>query len=174
MNVTRILLLLISIAIAIGPIGTALIIYRDNLVDLVVPPEASEVMTKLSTEKPSAAFENYEYDASSRTVTLKVSIKNPYTFNLIINSLSADVECTAHHFHLGRVYSDIPQNIPAKSTTSIEMTVKWDEGVEAHIDSDHSGQSSILVDLVQLAADVQGISVQLQSRISLSDPVPIR
>lgn len=174
MNIVKILLLLISVAITIGPIGTAAIIYRDNLIDLVVPPEASQLVTEFSEEKPSVTFKEYEYNTSSRTVNLEISVTNPYAFSLVINSFSADVECTAHHVHLGKAYCHDPQSIPAKSTTSVVITVTWDEDATTHTDNNHSGESSIFVDLVQLTADVQGINVQLQDRVSLSDAIPIK
>lgn len=173
MNIVKVVLLLTSIAITVGPIGTALVMYRDNLIELVVPSEASDILTTFSSEKPSATFENYEYNISLNTVTLKINLTNPYKFTLVVDSLSADVECREHHFHLGKAYSQNSQNIPSGSTKSVTLTVTWDEEALYHINNNHHGQSTVFVDLVQLKADVQGVNVQLQDRISIPDPIPI-
>jgi LEA14-like dessication related protein len=138
-----------------------------------VPPEASQLVTELSTEKPNATFKKYEYNVSSRTINLEIRVTNPYAFNLVINALSADVECTAHHVYLGKAYCPDPQSIPAKSTASIVVALTWDEEAATHTNINHSDQSSIFVDLAQLTADVQGVNVQLQDRISLPDAIPI-
>jgi LEA14-like dessication related protein len=173
MDKVRICLALISVAITAGPICGALIIYRDNLLAVVIPPQASDLLTDFTNKSPNATFVEYYYNASSQSVTLKINVTNPYSFDLTINSFSADVECREHHYHLGNVTSNVPQNIPKNSFALISVVMIWTQDAAKHFQTSHLGESSIFVDLVDSKVDVQGIAVQLQSRESIPDPIPI-
>lgn len=173
MDKVRTCLVLISVAITAGPICGALIIYRDNLLALIIPPQASDLATDLTNNSPNATFVEYHYNASSQSVTLKINVTNPYGFDLTINSFSADVECRDHHYHLGNVTSNVPQNIPKNSFALVSVVMTWTQDAVNHFQISHPGKSSTFVDLVDSKVDVQGIAVQLQSRESIPDPIPI-
>lgn len=172
MDKTRLLLTVASIAITMGPISYGLIIYRDNLMDLVLPSEAIEILNEFSKERPNATVVESNFNASMRTALIKIDLTNPYKFTLIVNSVSADVECNTDCFHLGRAVSEESRTIPAESTGSIIMNATWTPEAVNHVRSVHPCSSSIIVDFANLIVDVQGINVTLPSRITLPEPIP--
>jgi len=173
MDKVRLILILISVAITAGPVSGALIVYRGNLLALLIPPDASRLATDLSNVSPNATFVEYGYNTSSRTVTLKINVTNPYSFDLTINSFWAEAECREHHYYLGNVTSNVSQNIPRNSSALIFAMMIWTQDAENHFQNSHPGESSIFVDLVGSKVDIQGIAVQLQNRESIPDPIPI-
>ena len=166
------LLTVASIAMTMGPISYGLITNRDNLMGFVIPSKATEILNELFREQPGATVVESYYNASMRTASIKINLTNPYKFALIINSVSADVECNADCFHLGLAVTGESKIIPAKTTESIIMNVTWTPEAVIHVSSVHPGSSSIIVDLTNLIVDVQGVSVKLPSKITLPEPIP--
>lgn len=162
MDKIRLVLLLISIAITIGPVAAVLITYKNDLQDAVIPPEIYEVRDDLKNETPSiASIYPSRFNSSSRTVSITISIKNPYMFKLTIDSISANVVCVSHGFALGKVTSSGEQSILPHSIAPITAVVALSGQAMNHASLLHAGETKINARLTDVFVDVQGINVKL-------------
>ena len=173
MDKIRLLLTLITLAIAVGPLAGVLIVYQNNLLGLIVPPELIKIMngnffTEKSFQPPK--FVGSQYDAASRTVTLTFNFSSP--FNMTFNSMSANVECAVHEVLLGHAALGKPITVRANETAMVTVTCTWTEDAISHFQSAHAGAKSIDVDLVGLSINVKGINIQMNDRIRIPN-VPI-
>ncbi len=126
MDKLRVALILITIAIIAGPIAATMVIYRDNLLGLVLPaelgspsnPSNSSVLNPVSSFEPPQ-YINSTFDNVSRTFSVTFNFANPYPLALTINSMSCNVECTAHHFPLGSAKLASPVHMNAGETVVV-------------------------------------------------------
>ena len=163
----RLILTVITIAINVLPIAGVLLMYRDNLLGLVVPPEINTVINDVVTPgKPveeslvNFTFEGSQYDAESRRVTAEFAITNPLNVDLAVNSMSADVLCTEHGFSIGHGGISNPVDIGAGETATIGIEGTWTEEAINHFKTFHSGAENIDIGLTGLSIDVNGIVVE--------------
>jgi hypothetical protein len=144
------------------------IIHRNNLLELVVPPNLSEILsgtffTDGSLEPPK--FVGSEYDVASRTVTLTFNFTNPFKFDMTINSMTANVECAADNFLLGNAALKQPVKLPAGETALITIAGTWTEAAIDHFQTAHPGAENIDVNLVRLIVDLDGVTVQMNEPV---------
>jgi hypothetical protein len=192
MQAVGIILVLISIGTIVAPIGVVAYTYRDNLLQLVVPPQLDDVMnggifsnnvtninnsdlgnsTDLNSGFVAPVIVNQQIDKVARTLTLTVNFTNTFTFNLDLNQFSADVVCSQHNFQLGSVQLSNPVVIDAGQTAQLFITGAWSQDAENHFTSDHPGAASIDVKLVNITIDVNGITIQQTEPVSIGS-VPI-
>lgn len=175
MDKIRLLLILITLATIAGPVMGIMVLYRNNLMGLVVPPELTEIaggtfLNNGSLEPPK--FMNSQYDLTSRTVTLTFNFTNPLNFDLTIKTMSANIECTLHKLPLGHATIKDPVVILPNETAIITVLGNWTEDAISHFQSAHADAKSIDVDLVGLKIDVSGINIQMKERINVPN-VPI-
>jgi hypothetical protein len=180
MDKIRLLLTLITIAITLGPIAGIVIMYQNNLLELFIPPEINEIANNLMSGggtngtrlEPPTIVGLPQYDEASRTVTLTFQYKNTFTFDITVNSMSGSIVCDAHNFPLGKATLDKPVSIRAGETATITVLGTWTEEAISHFQTAHAGEKSIDIALVDLAVDIQGITIQTNQRITIPD-VPI-
>jgi len=161
-------LLAISVVTFLGPMGAALVIYRDNLATLVVP-ETPEFMTVA----PEIEYVGYQIIDPLKPPSLKFKIANPYSINLRLNSISAKVFCSDHDTLLGFANETGSINIPAKSPAIISLVLTFTSEGDMHIITNHLGKNDFYVDLRGLALDIQGIKLRYEEQISRVGPIPI-
>lgn len=130
----------------------ALVIYRNNLMDLVIQEKTAEFFT----EAPE--FEYAGYDTAKRVLRFKIG--NPYSKDLNFSSISAEVFCSDHDFLLGCANETEPINIPKKSSVTIEIALNFTAEGTTHIATHHLGKD-FYVDLQNLAVDIQGIRIKV-------------
>jgi hypothetical protein len=172
---TRLILTAITIAINLVPIAGILLAYQNNLPGLVVPPEIDRITNGgFITEEPlePPVFVDSQYNVTSHTVTLTFQFTNPFNFDVTINSMSADIQCDAHNFPLGHATLNNPVNIRASETATITVLGTWTQDAINHFQTAHAGAQSIDVELVGLTINVNGINVQTNEHIKISN-VPI-
>jgi hypothetical protein len=189
MQLVGVALLLISIGTILAPIGAVVVIYRDNLPNLVIPVELSSednllspiigdfggfgdvnVTDNLTTDHDSLlapVFVDAQIDAADRSFTITVNFTNTFSFNLTLNSLSAGVICHEHNYLLGNVSVNGPITIRSDETSQIYITGSWTQDAENHVSTMHEGQTSINVDLIDLTIDVNGINVHNKEPINI-------
>ncbi len=170
MDVIGILLSVVTIVIIVGPIGGAAIIYRDNLVNLIIPPETPEFLN----ETPDVQYVDYQINASTNAILLRFNVTNPYNFNLTINALQADVYCSTHtQEYLGNAaVSEASKNIPSKSHTIIVIVMNYTDAGRAHIHGSHQNDQNFRIDLTNMTINIQGIGVEYPERITGIGPIP--
>ena len=170
MQFLGLLLLLINIGAVAGPVAGVAIVYREDLGALVVPPELQEI-AQTNILMPDA-FElpqvvDTSFDVESRTVKVIFNFTNPFNLNLTVNALSADVKCNEHAVILGQARFENPFQMNYKETVDITIVFTWTQVAEEHFLTEHSGEDSINVSLLNWVVDVNGITVQTPETVDL-------
>jgi hypothetical protein len=166
----RLILTVITIAINVLPIAGILLIYQNNLLGLVIPPEINKIMNDNPITEESLGnltLVDSQYDATSRTVALTFKFTNPFKFDLSVNSMFADVQCDAHDFPLGHATISNPVDVRAGETATIDVVGTWTQDAISHFQTAHAGAQNIDIELVGLAINVNGISVQTDERVKI-------
>lgn len=185
MDKVRLLLTLITIAIVVIPIVGMLLAYQDNLLGLFIPPEINEIADDLmggdgangSGLEPPTMVGEPEYDEASRTFSVTFQFKNTFPVDITINSLSGNIECVDHGFHLGNASLSKPVSIDAGETKTMTVLGTWTEEAISHFHTKHAGEETVDVVLVDFAVDVSGIQIQLdpsqmEQRMQVPNPAP--
>jgi hypothetical protein len=192
MQAIGIILLLISIGTVVGPVGAVVIMYRDNLAQIVVPPQINDIFSGNSSLISDNFNTNYnnepgnidasgiitpvivdkQIDIVSRTFTLTVNFTNTFNFNLTLNQFSAGVVCSQHNYPLGNVQLSQAVEIDAGQTAQLLISGLWTQNAESHVISEHGSASQIDVNLVNVTIDVNGITIQQSEPVSIGS-VPL-
>lgn len=148
-------------------------LYCDNPVEMIIPPDLEEIAT-VGTDAKAIELPKYvgsTYDAASRTVTAEFSFTNPFDSDLVLNSVSADVECSAHVIPLGHAELTNPLEVRAGTTATIVIVFTWTQTAENHFLTAHQNADSIDIVLVNLGLDVSGIDIETPENINLTVPL---
>ena len=185
MQAIGIILLLISIGTIVGPVGAVVVMYRDNLIQLVIPPQINDIINgnginTITQDNGSSGpggflapvFVGAQIDNASRTFTVTVNFTNTFNLNLTLNGLSAGVECSQHNYPLGTISTNGVIEVLSGETTQITISGPWTQDAENHFTTEHAGATAIDVNLVNLTIDVNGITVQQSEPISVGS-VPL-
>jgi hypothetical protein len=169
----RLALILITLAITLGPIGGIVALNLNNPLALVIPPNLSEILrgsffTNGSPQLPTPG--GAQYDAASRTVSLTFNFKNFFKFDMKINSMTADVECAFDNFPLGKATLKNPVTVRAGETTLITIACTWTDAAINHFQTQpvHSGQQETDVNLVGLVIDMDGMTIQMSEPVRVA------
>jgi hypothetical protein len=184
MRKVKILLTLLSIIIAVAPITAEILIYQDNLLGLIIPPEITDLMNggsigTVSGEIGNTPFEppmlsgEPQYFPENNTVKFTYNFTNPLNTEITINTLQANVVCHDHGFPLGDVSIDPATLKPGQTIDITAFGVLSDAALE-HIATQHAGQSSINADFKNLNVEMGGVTIQmdLQQYVG-SIPIPM-
>jgi hypothetical protein len=176
MQIVGLLLLLINIGSITAPIAGIAIAYQDNIQEIVIPPQLTNVINStisLGADPTTLVkFVAADFNNVSRTITLTVNFTNPLNYTLSLKSLSADVQCTAHNFNIGQFNLVQPVDLPGEQTTLVTVVCTWTESAENHYSLLHSGETTTDINLMYLTANVNDITMQLTDPISVPD-IPI-
>ena len=172
MNTVKIALTLLTIAITVGPLVYVVFVYRDNLVDLVLPPQlaslgknsgqnASEnVPGETSSGNPSSSpfnltditgsdfqmpqlVSNPQYNPDTGDFSLSVNVTNPLTSTLSIDQLSAQIQSKDNSGLVGNI--SIPQsiNIQPGANSIINVTGVIPQDLYNQISGQNSGNIDV-------------------------------
>src|SRR5512139_3929826 len=133
MQKVGLVLILINILAIAGPIAGVAAVYYNNPVEMIIPADVEEAVTAAIETDETLELPQYidsTYDTDSRTVTATFSFKNPFEFDLTVNTVSADVECATHSFSLGHAQLSNPVTIPADTTATIAVVFAWTQTAE--------------------------------------------
>ena len=174
MQKVGLILILINILAIAGPLAGVAAVYYNNPTEMILPTEVEEAVTATIETDDNIEMPQYigsTYDTTSRTVTATFSFKNPFEFDLTVNTVSADVECATHSFSLGHAQLRNPVTIDAGTTATITVVFAWTQTAENHFRAEHSNEENIGINLVNLGLDVSGIEVETPEKISLTVPL---
>jgi hypothetical protein len=213
MQAIGIILLLVSVGTIVGPIGAVVITYRDNLVQMVITPQVSDiingnlpdVVSHVNTNNGgnnstngngngddnggtndngsggnggfgslvTPVFVGAQIDNVSRTFSVTVNFTNTLGLDgLTLNAVSADAQCSQHGYQLGTISLASPVTIDSGETAQITVTGAWTQDAENHVLTEHSGATSVDVNLVNLTVDVNGIVISESGPIAVGS-IPI-
>jgi len=168
------ILTLITIATALGPMAAVVIQYNNNLSELVVPNEVSEMLNNTigTGQFEMPVFVSSQYDNATHTVRLTFNFTNTFAYNLTLKSISGDAQCTLHNQTLGFLSLNGTVEIPAGETTQIPVLCALTENAENHFRTDHPGAASVDVKVLDLTLNVNDVTVQLSESVDLPN-VPV-
>lgn len=174
MQAVGVILTLITIATVLGPMATVVIQYNNNLSELVVPHEVSEMLNSTigTGQFEMPVFVGSQYDNATHTATLTVNFTNTFAYSLTLKSISGDVQCTLHNQTLGFLSLKNTVEIPAGETTQIPVICTLSENAESHFQTEHAGATSVDVKVLDLNVNVNDVTVQLSESVDLPN-IPI-
>jgi hypothetical protein len=175
MNKVKLLLSILTIVIVVVPLVGALLANQGNLMGLIVPPEANDIIDTLSSGGSSDTpmlepVGEPQYDVAARTVTMTFNFTNPLPINVTINSMSGNVECVAHGFPLGNVSLANPVSVAKGETKPLTLLGTWTEEAIPHFQNKHAGEEMVDARLVGFTVDVQGLQIQMDQNIQVPNP----
>ena len=176
MDKVRFLLTIISLAVVVGPFVWEVMVYRDNLSGLIVPPEVvsfmgvtgeNDVFSGVEFEAPRVVGSSF--DVNSRTVEVILNVTNPFDVDLSLEVLNGTLVCSEHDFVLGFVGVNGAVEFRGKQSTVFSVVGSWVPDVLTHVGSSHVGEDEVGIDLIDVNVEVNGVMVSLGERIHLGD-----
>lgn len=193
MQVVGVLLTLLSIGLIVAPVGAVVIIYRNDLTGLVVPPEIKGALNgdtsfilndnvksidgsdtsanDLLNSFVTPTFLDAHVDENSRTFTVRVNVTNPLNYDLTLNTLSTDVQSIQGQT-LASVNIAQPITIVSGQSTIVEVQGTWTQAGDSFI-TDHWYDTSITIALANIHVDVNGVRVERNDSLTVSLPVTL-
>lgn len=176
MEKVRVLLTIISIAIIVGPLSVEVMVYKDNLSELIIPSEVTKLMglnsedgalSDLKIEVPQIV--SSDFDINARTAELTLNVTNPVNFDLNLKVFTGTVVCTEHNFVLGTVTINDPVEFQGKQSTIFSIVGTWASDALTHIMASHLGENQIGIDLTDIHVEVNGVMISLEQKMHLGD-----
>jgi hypothetical protein len=168
----KMFLILLNVIMLVGPVLGVVLVYQNNLKGMVITPQVENIMSDGSfmgkIELPQ--FVSATPDLAGRTVTLVFKFTNPFNYDLMVKSISANIECSLHGFVLGNASLVQPTNIPAGATVELSILASWTEEAEAHFNAEHPGATNIDANVVGLKINVNDITVESDEAYPISVP----
>jgi hypothetical protein len=184
-----VILLLITIGTTVGPVGAVVIMYRDNLPGLVIPPQVQELMSgntailaqnvisddsggnqgtadvdQMGFVMPT--FVSATVDAAAKTFTVTVNVTDFLNYDLTLKTINATVVNSDDGNQLASIQLANPQIISAGKSALVTVSGEWTQAAEDYYTS-HPDAESINVKLTDVAIDVNGITVQTSQPIDI-------
>jgi LEA14-like dessication related protein len=163
----RLILTAVTIIINVVPVAGVLLINQNNLLGLIVPPEINTVINELTVPEGqleellgNVTFVDSQYDAAAQRTTLTFKFTNPLQFDVVVDSMSADVRCDEHDFPMGRAIITNPVAIRAGETGEINVEGTWTQNALQHFLTAHAGAKKIDIELTGISVTVNGVSIQ--------------
>jgi hypothetical protein len=185
MDKVRLVLTVITIAITVVPIVGMLLTYQNNLLGMFVPPEIKDVADKFSgggggSEGPELQpVGPPQYDPALRTIRQSIQFKNTLPLDITLKSITGDVECVEHSFHLGTASLKEPVSIPVGETRTLTLLITWTDQAITHFGTaqpqGHASEETVEVVLANVSVDISGIQLQLdqnqmEQRMEIPNP----
>ena len=164
MELVKLLLVLLSVAIVVGPIAGVLYFYRDNLSSLVLPPQinnllqGNQTVPEFQPPQPSGAP---QYNPQNGTFTLSYTFTNPFDTTITITNLTGEVKAKDYNLILGNVTLKQPVSIAPKQTATLTTTGTIDPTAVSQIKAQNPNTTSVEVSLEDVSVTAGGISVQI-------------
>jgi len=176
LNRVRLILTVITIVINAVPVAGVLLMYQNNLLGLIVPPEINTIVNDVVVPEEqlggflgNVTFVGSHYDTASRKATLTFEVTNPLQFDMTFDSMSADVRCDEHDFPLGHAIINNPVAVSAGETAEIDVAGTWTQDALHHFLTAHAGAKNVDVELTGIAVTVNGVSIQTGEVMKIPD-----
>jgi hypothetical protein len=177
MQALSIVLVLISVGALLGPVAAVIVIYHDDLSQLVIPPQIRDILKGNSTLIPTGGsgmgelfnpvVENAEINTETRTCTITLKVTNGLGYDLTVNSINATVEITQNHYPAGTISLSSSVILPAGETSRLTIDGAWTQDAQNYIDANYPGAASIDAYLADTTIDVNGIIFQMSESIDV-------
>ena len=161
MDKVRTILTAITIAINVAPLLGVLLINQNDLLGLAVLPEIHTIVNEVSSlqEHLEESFENAifvdsQYDPASRIAKLSYEIANPMPFDLLVNSMSAKIQCETHQFPIGQTIIREPVTIKSGESAILDFSGTWSHEAVKHLLEEHAGKEEVNVELTEILLEI--------------------
>jgi hypothetical protein len=175
MHKVRLALVLITVAITVGPVLGMVLAYQNNLPGLIIPDKIEQIMNGLGSTNPENIIQNQtgtpdvQFDQSSRTFTATFPFTNPFPFDTTIDSISGSIECDEHHFVLGAVSLNKPICMKAGQTATATVQGTWTDAAVSHFQTAHQGEKSVKISLAGATMEAGGMTVKISQPMSIGE-----
>ncbi len=187
MQVIGIVLLLISVGTIVGPVGAVVVMYHNDLTQLVIPPQIRDIMNGNNNILPTNnnSNDNGNSDLGGLMTPVLVSatsnleahsftgifnVTNPFNYDLTLNSFSSDVEFSQENIPAGSFSLGSPATVNAGETSQLTITGHWNQDAQDYITNIYSaGATSVDISISNIAIDVNGIVIQSAGSIHVGN-----
>lgn len=177
----RIALILLTIAITVGPPLAIILAYQNNLLELVIPPELEQIVSNLEEATQNGTQPNFpnqtgpvdvDYDPESHTATITFQLENPLPIDVALNSVNGTVQCDDHGYPLGTATLKNPVQMTAGKPATLTALVTLTQQGRNHIETAHQGETSTSVSLVDTTINADGVVIKMTEPLSIGE-VPL-
>jgi hypothetical protein len=194
MQIVGVLLTLLSIVLVAAPVGAVVVIYQNDLTQLVIPPEIHEIINGDSSSFQVNGDYNVEgnysidgggdsfindlivptfvsasIDNDANTFTVVADITNNVKYNFTLNTLTTQVQTTSDHYQLVTVNLSQPVTLVSGETSRVTIVGSWTQNAEDYFIQNYAGATSISVELVNTSIAVNGITVDYPDTITIGE-----
>jgi hypothetical protein len=188
MKKLKIILLFLTIAITITPIVIEVLLYRDNLLDLIIPPEIANLANSKSNNSNEKSINGNnllnpdfelpkpigdpQYNPQTKTISYTFNFTNPLQTPLEIDELQAGLVSHNDGFFLGNITINKPLKLDPGQTIDITaLGILSDDAID-YLKVQSATQNSINLDFVNLNVDLSGVQLQLDKQNIGNIPIP--
>ncbi len=186
MQAIGILLILISVGTILGPVGAVVVIYRNDLTQLVITPQIRDLTNGDSSIIPinhnsndngnsgvnglmSPVLVSSQINIETHTLTAIFNVTNTLNYDLTLNSFSTDVEITQDHIQAGSIILSNPVIVAAGETSQLTLSGSWTQAGQDYITNNYSSTSSLEVYILNAEVNVNGITIQSSRTIDVGN-----
>ena len=165
-------LAVVSVVIALGPIFSAIFLYRDNVTALVTP-NIEELREKIEAYFPTVEYVGYEIVGSELSLRVMFNVTNNSDGDFKLNSMTFSVYCSGHEgVLLGSGHGvDFPLTISGRSSKIVSVQVTFTADGLSHVLALHRGDTDFYVVLRDVVVVAQGVEVELGDEIDVGPVV---
>ena len=195
MKKLKLFLTLLSVVIIVVPVVFEVLLYRDNLLGLFVPPEISNLVNGASRngnvgglvsgngDGDISSLMNSDfalpqlvgapqYNPDTNTLLFTFNFTNPLETSIAVDKLEAGIVSHDGGVFLGNVSLAKPLRLEPGQTIDITVLDALSPEAINYFKTNVIGQNSINVDFVNLNVDVAGITVQVDRQNIGNIPIP--
>jgi len=167
------ILVAISIIIVVGPIFSAVIVYKDNLIALVIP-DIEELIDKIGDYFPNVEYVGYEIIDPESSFRVIFNVTNNSDEDFTINTINFSAYCSQHkEVFLGYGYGEgFPVTISGRSNRTVSFQITFPMQGQTHVETLHRGDTNFHATLKNVLVVVQGVEVELGDEIDVG-PIEI-
>jgi hypothetical protein len=190
MKKLKIFLALLTIAITVTPIAIEVLLYHDNLLGLIIPPEITNLLNDHNNNGNSNSNNNNDnsllnsqfdlpqpvgdpqYNPETKTISYTFNFTNPLQTTIAVDKLQAGIVSHNDNFFLGNITIDKPIKLDPGQTTDITALGILSDDALNYFKSKSETQNSINLDFINLNVDLAGIQIQLDKQNVGDIPIP--
>ena len=173
MQLLGLFLILLSVGAFAAPVSGVIIMYSDDLSEVIVPEGLEEIVSEMTAEDAIElpSYVSSSVDADARTAEVVFSFTNSFEFDLTLNMIAANIRCVDHDVLLGHAELEDQVEIEQGETEEIVVIFIWSADAEEHFLEEHADESVVDVKLVEMEIDVSGITVKVPNEVFLALPI---
>ena len=176
MQAIGIVLLLISIGTVVGPVGAVVVMYHNDLTQLVIPPQIRDLMNGNSGLIPQGSSDgsgdggisglvsptlvSVQSDPATQTFSAVFEITNPTNYDLTLNSFSANALMTEQQIPAGSISLANPVTAPAGQTTQLTITGQWTQQIQDYMTTNYPVMTSVEIYVKDVVININGVIVE--------------